>query len=48
MKNRLPKEIYYWSQEFRKVINNRLCIIFRSRGYPHKIYFSHIEDKDKW
>ena len=46
--NRLPKEIKYWSQEFTKVINNRLCIIFRSRGCPRKIYFSDVFDKKEW
>uniref|UniRef100_A0A6H2A623 Uncharacterized protein n=1 Tax=viral metagenome TaxID=1070528 RepID=A0A6H2A623_9ZZZZ len=46
--NRLHKEIKYWSQEFTKVINNRLCIIFRSRGYPQKIYFSDVSDKKEW
>ena len=48
MKNRLPKEIHYWSQEFSRVIANRLSIIFRSRGYLQKIYFSKVSDKDEW
>lgn len=48
MKNRLPKEIKYWSQEFMRVINNRLVIIFRSRGYPQNIYFSKVDDKKEW